>query len=241
MESRPRSKLTYANVMSTIAVFLALGGAAVAGTDALTGKITKAKIKKIAAKEIAKAAPALSVAHATTADTAANAGNATNADHAAAADSATNAAHAASADTAVSADTAGLLDGFDANALIRTAGASTANAADTNGTAMTTTIQAPGPGFLTIFATADLIYGVSDDQVECALQIDEATVPGTLRGNNISGTAGVDADCATNVTRSVAVGSHKVDLEITQLGGASLGAAALSVIFTPFNSTGGVG
>jgi hypothetical protein len=229
MGGRARPKLTYANVVATLALFFALGGSVVAGTHALTGKVTKAKVRKIAAQEITKAAPALSVGHATSADSAASAGSAANA---------TNAAHATSADNAANAETLG---GFPASALLRTAGAGTANAPDANGTALTTSIQAPAPGFVTIFATADFVYGAATDQVECGIEIDEASDPATVRITNVSGAANVDSDCATNVTKQVTAGAHKIDLEIRQLNDAGVQGAGLSVIYTPFNASGGSG
>ncbi len=54
-------------------------GSAVAGTDGLSSKITKSKVKSISNKQIDKAEPGLSVDHAKTADNATNATNATNA------------------------------------------------------------------------------------------------------------------------------------------------------------------
>jgi hypothetical protein len=133
-----------------------------------------------------------------------------------------------------------MLDGYNANALVRTASANTANAlaANTNGTVLTTTIQAPVAGFLTIIGSADYTYMAATDQVECALQIDETTITNSRRVFNISGTTDVDSECATNATRPVAAGSHKVDIEAAQISDADVGAAELSVIFTPFDGAG---
>jgi hypothetical protein len=75
-----RRHLSYANVMATIAVFLALGGS---GYAALNGK-DKKKVRAIADQEIAAKAGGLSVAnaasasHAESADTAANSANSAN-------------------------------------------------------------------------------------------------------------------------------------------------------------------
>jgi hypothetical protein len=76
--NRIRSRLSYANVMATIAVFLALGGS---GYAALNAK-DKKKVKAIADQEITAQAGSLSVAKAANADkanTANSADNATNA------------------------------------------------------------------------------------------------------------------------------------------------------------------
>lgn len=227
MLDRIRVRPPTALVLAVALLVTVVAGSAMAGTASLTTKITRAKVKAIAAREVAKAAPGLSVAHATTADSATNAGTATTAG---------NAAHAASADSATNAQAVG---GYAAGSLIRTAGASTANAPDTNGTALTTTIDAPAAGFLTIFATADFGYGGGgSDQVECRLEIDEVADPTTPRVTNVAGAANVDSDCATNLTKSVSAGAHKIDLEILQLNDTTVGGAGLSVIYTPFDSTG---
>lgn len=138
-----------------------------------------------------------------------------------------------------SADSANKLDGLDADGLIRTAFSSVADAPDANGTVLTTTIQAPGSGFLTIIASLDVVYGPGDDQLECLLQTDEANIPNSLRGLNVAGTVNADTDCVPTITRQVGAGAHKVDLEVTNRNDATFGAGSLTVIFTPFNATGG--
>ncbi len=87
-----RGRPSPAIVLAVIALVFAMAGSAVAGTDALSNKITKSKVKKIAKKQINKAAPGLDVKSAKTADKATNADNATNAANAANATNATNAA-----------------------------------------------------------------------------------------------------------------------------------------------------
>lgn len=79
-------------VISVLALICAMAGTALAGSDTFS-KLTKSKVKSIARTQIAKAAPKLSVAKATTADKATSA------------DNATTATNAASADRAVSANT----------------------------------------------------------------------------------------------------------------------------------------
>jgi hypothetical protein len=114
-----RRHLTYANVMATIAVFLALGGGAAfaASTvlprssvgaaqlkkDAVTGRAVRdASIKGADVSEASLG----KVPSAASADRAALASVATNAGHAGTADSATNAAHATAADSAARATSA---------------------------------------------------------------------------------------------------------------------------------------
>ena len=55
-----------AMVVAVVALSLALVGSAVAGTSTLDKGVSKSKVKKIAKKQIKKAAPKLSVAHADT-------------------------------------------------------------------------------------------------------------------------------------------------------------------------------
>ena len=55
-----------AMVVAVVALSLALVGSAVAGTSTLNKGVSKSKVKKIAKKQIKKAAPKLSVAHADT-------------------------------------------------------------------------------------------------------------------------------------------------------------------------------
>jgi hypothetical protein len=93
-----RPKLTYSNVISTLCLFLLLGG----GTVAIAASNTKA-IKKV----VQSLAPGLSVNHANSADSATNANHATSADHATNADSAANAGHATDADHAGNSDQLG--------------------------------------------------------------------------------------------------------------------------------------
>jgi hypothetical protein len=64
-------------VVAAVALIFAVAGTAIAGPGAISNKISKSKVKKIAKKQINKAAPGLSVAHA---QTAGSADSATNAD-----------------------------------------------------------------------------------------------------------------------------------------------------------------
>jgi hypothetical protein len=125
-----RKRLTYANVISTLALFLVLGGAsALAATN--LGKntvganqlkknaVTNAKLKngavtgaKINLSTLGAVPNATNAAHATNADNATNANHAKTAETATKADSATKAETATKADTATSADTATLATNF---------------------------------------------------------------------------------------------------------------------------------
>jgi hypothetical protein len=137
------SRLRYSNVMSTIAVFIALGGASyaatqlpknsvgskqikngqvkhadlgknsVTSTNVKDGSLTGADISIGTLPKVPSASSADNATHATNADTATNAGHATNAD------TATNAGHATNADTATNAGNATALGSFTADQLTR--------------------------------------------------------------------------------------------------------------------------
>ena len=98
--------------VATVALVLGSFGTAVAGTA-----LTKTQVKKIAAGVVAKAAPTLSVAKATTATTA---NTALNANHANTADTADTATSATSATTATTASNATNLGGLAPAAYLTT-------------------------------------------------------------------------------------------------------------------------
>jgi hypothetical protein len=100
-----REKLTYANVMATLAVFLVLGGGTALAAGAFTGK-QKKQVGKIATKVYNARIGNASVNHATSADTATKANTATKATEAVKAASATTADKATAATTATTATTA---------------------------------------------------------------------------------------------------------------------------------------
>jgi hypothetical protein len=78
-----RRRPSAAFVVAVFALCFAIVGSAIAGTDSAKKALSKSQVKKIAKKQankaIKKAAPGLSVAHATSADTATSATSATNA------------------------------------------------------------------------------------------------------------------------------------------------------------------
>src|SRR6266480_3306561 len=115
-----RDRLTYANVMATIAVFIALGGTgyaaakingkniknkSIAGKKLKNRTITRSKVKRntLTGSEIAESKLGKI-------PSAANADNATHAD---------SATHAGSADSATTAGNANLIDGIDSSELAR--------------------------------------------------------------------------------------------------------------------------
>ena len=68
-----RRRPSAAFVVAVFALCFAIVGSAIAGTEASKKALSKSQVRKIAKKQIKKAAPKLSVAHATTATTATNA------------------------------------------------------------------------------------------------------------------------------------------------------------------------
>jgi hypothetical protein len=118
--NRLRSKLTYANVISTVCLFLLLGGGtafaasqlgknsvganqikknAVTTAKLKKGAVTGSKLKLSTLGTVPSATNATNAVNATNAKHASTADSATNANHASSADNATNAAHASSADS----------------------------------------------------------------------------------------------------------------------------------------------
>jgi len=113
-----RTRLTYANVVATLALFIALGGTSVAASSLISGtKIKKDSIPGNRVKKHALTSTQVDVAklgtvpHSATADTAG---------HATAADTAGSTTHATAADTAGHAADADTLGGLSAAAFTRT-------------------------------------------------------------------------------------------------------------------------
>jgi hypothetical protein len=149
------SRLTYANVVSTICLFLLLGGAAWAatalpknsvGTKQLkNGAVTGAKVKdgSLTGADI-KASTLGQVPSAATAGTATNASHATSADTATRATSAASADQATSADSAARAGDATTLDGLGPAAFYPAAGVTRIDAEPVYGAAMASIYAAHG-------------------------------------------------------------------------------------------------
>jgi hypothetical protein len=128
-----RSRLTYANVVATLALFIALGGTSVAASSLISGsKIKKASIPGDRLKkhtltstqvDVAKLGTVPAAVHATAADAAGHASTADTAGsaaHATVADTTASATRATAADTAGHASDADTLGGLAASAFTRT-------------------------------------------------------------------------------------------------------------------------
>jgi hypothetical protein len=116
-----RSRLTYANVVATLALFIALGGTSVAASNLISGsRIKKESIPGNRLKKHALTSTQVNVAKLGTVPAASHAVAADTAGHAASADAAASATHAAAADSAGHASDADALGGLSASAFTRT-------------------------------------------------------------------------------------------------------------------------
>jgi len=146
-------------VLAVLALVFAMVGSAVAGTDGLSSKITKSKVKKISKKQANKALKAnVSGSHVNTAD------NATNATHATNADNATNATNAAS------------VGGQTATKLFTKIPSGTGATTVFSGNGLTLSAACPG-GALTFTATTS----VNDSDLGSAVINGGADAPGGVR------------------------------------------------------------
>lgn len=135
------------------------------------------------------------------------------------------------------------VDGFHANTLIRSAFAEEdADALDgTDGTVLTTTIEAPTSGFLFITSGTDAVNFTSRDAARCFLEVNDKELPESERWIELNGTENVNQEenCTTQGVEQVAAGTHKVDFEGADLGTfTEFDEATLQVLFIPFGADG---
>ncbi|MEA2333002.1 MAG: hypothetical protein QOH58_3140 [Thermoleophilaceae bacterium] len=142
--------------------------------------------------------------------------------------------------SAASAGNANTVGGFGPSGIVRSAFAGDNDNAlvGVSGTVLTTTITAPGPGFLLINAGSD-VFGSAADALDCWIEVDETQSPPSIRTIEIDGAANSEEDCTTETTVQVGAGSHKVDLEGLDVAPTTtFDEAALQVLFVPFGATG---
>jgi hypothetical protein len=215
MKSFSTSRPSPAIIVAVIALVFALVGSAVAGTDGLSSKITKSKVKSISKKQADKELKAnISGSHVNTADTATTATKATDAD--------TVGGRAGSAIVRVAAN------GDDDAALVGPSAAANV---------ITTTITAPTAGFLVVDAGSD-VFGTGDSV--CAIRVDATDYAPSRREWEVDGAANSEEDCSTEGTIPVAAGVHTVALRdiIGIPAGVQYDEAVVQAIFIPFNGTG---
>jgi hypothetical protein len=106
-----------------------------------------------------------------------------------------------------------------------------------SGTALTTTITAPGPGFLLIDAGSD-VFGGAADVYNCFIEVDAVQSVPSLRTSEFNA-AENEENCTTETTVQVAAGSHTVDFEYTGVAATTtVDESALQVLYVPFGATG---
>ena len=207
-----------AMLVALIALFIALGGAGYAALKVPKNSVGSKQLKKnsVTAKKIKK--------NAVTTPKVKN--------------GAITAAKLAPGTVSTDANT---LNGFAANGLARTAVAFSNSQTNKTGqaTLLSTTITAPGPGYLIVNASTD-VRSTIDAFISCSLQLDEAGMDGSGRflATKI-GTAFPEIGCVTGSTMPVQAGQYKVDFE-GQGADADVkwGRSSLQATFVPFGPDG---
>lgn len=227
-----RRHFTYANVMSSIAVFMILGGAtamaAKVGTGQLkAGSVKTGKIAKEAVKSGKIANGAISTAKiangAVTTEKIAN-------------DAVTG--EKANESTFSQVPNAKTLDGISASAFSRQASSAIDDNAlplGTSGTARELSITAPQNGFLLIIASAD-VFGNAADSYNCILEVDGAEILASERTSEFGAAAGdSEENCGTNSIVPANAGSHSVKFNFSGIAAETrVDETVLDVVFIPF-------
>ena len=141
--------------------------------------------------------------------------------------------------SAASATNANTVGGLAPGAVVRSAFAEHGinTLVGVSGTALTTTITAPGPGFLLINAGSD-VFGSAADVYNCFIEVDGVQSTPSLRTSEFNTTENED-NCATETTVQVAAGSHTVDFEFTGVAATTtVDESALQVLYVPFGANG---
>jgi hypothetical protein len=142
--------------------------------------------------------------------------------------------------SAASATNANTVGGLGPNAVVRSAFAE--HGIDTlvgvNGTALTTTITAPGAGFLLINAGSD-VFGGAADTYNCFIEVNGAQSTPSLRTSAFGAAPQNEDNCTTETTLQVAAGSHTVDFEYAGVAATTtVDESSLQVLYVPFGATG---
>jgi len=146
---------------------------------------------------------------------------------------------------------ADLLDGRQANQLVRLAHAHSANVDEAlfgggaSADILTTTIETPTAGFLHVTASVT-VSGTTYDDFFCEIEVGATTTPGSTKFGVVDAPGGTHTSgyfdiCATNGVTMVPAGTHTVKFHFGNRASADLDDAALSVIFIPYGATGAVG
>ncbi len=224
-------RLTYANVMSSLAVFLILGGATayaavskvganeIKANSIKTGKIVK---EAVTAGKLKKGA----VTESRIADGAVTTNKIAN-------DAVTGDKVKESSLGQV--PNAKTLDGIGTSAFSREASSSTTSNAlvGVSGTARQVNITAPQNGFLLAVASAD-VFGSAANSYECEFNIDGANQPQSQRESHL-GTENLEENCGTNAIFPVSAGTHNVKFNFLNIAATTtVDETELDVVFIPF-------
>lgn len=140
---------------------------------------------------------------------------------------------------------ADLLDGRQANQLIRGAYGTVDKAAPQDGSAVSAVITAPRKGLLAMSGSIDAaINAGQSDFIECGLSVDGVEVPGTARRSYLqqdtTGGPNNSENCSTTGMHPVDSGKHTVSLDISDRDYAVFSEASVWAIYLPFDGTGDV-
>jgi hypothetical protein len=130
-----------------------------------------------------------------------------------------------------------LFDGRDSTELIRAASASTTDAPDGNGDALSTSISAPTAGYVVVNASITLQeIGLLSDSAHCHIQVDDSKISGSGMGLVVPPLSlGI---CTTTAVATVDTGSRTIDLTLADVSSSKSWDASMSVLFIPFGADG---
>ncbi|HET9678016.1 MAG TPA: hypothetical protein VFP21_11010 [Solirubrobacterales bacterium] len=221
-----RPRITYANVVATLALVLAVGGASAFAADQLAknsvgtkqlknNAVTTAKIKNGAVTGAKVNLGSLGTVPSAT--------------------SAINAIHANSADNASHANNADTLGGIGSSGFSRAATSSINNNAlvGTSGTAREVNITAPQNGFVLVVASSD-VFGNTEDFFNCFLRVDGTEIEGSRRTSAVGPASDSEDNCDTNTIVPVSAGTHNVKFDYSGVGPTTtVDETELNVVFVP--------
>lgn len=222
-----RKRLTYANVMSSIAVFLVLGGATALAAGLAKNSVGSKQLKKnaVTSAKIKDNAVTGAKANEATFDQVPNAAHATTADKATSATTADKATSATSADSANNAKTVG---GLSTSQLSAASSGFETGGCDATSTAfitcVSTTLNLPhsGPVVLVAASGENSFAGVAQGTCEFSVDGVASDVPSFRTGETASDNTGEGATngfALTSVTGNLSAGNHTFELVCNQRSG----------------------
>jgi hypothetical protein len=139
------------------------------------------------------------------------------------------------------------VDGYSANEMMRVAYFSTDNAGDSNGIAVATSIIIPKDGWLILNGSIDgaaAFIGDPNDEYNCFLAVNGATVEGTVRASVINAPGGTHTNnghenCSTTGVHPVTGGTTvNIGLHIEFRTTVEFRAASVWALYVPFDGDG---